>query len=177
MKNVNHIRNVKLILNVKTYNTYMWTEKNMNGQIYTLRLKLTDFINSSLEELVVEKINEANVHHSFKLQLWYDEGEVTAKDLKLFLENYESLLKYKTTIRADSHFDRAEFTWYNIIHEDDFKLSYPYRFQYNHSCEDRVLGSLLGLEQFKKTLNFVTSEKPPKQERPVRKQKRNDYED
>ena len=66
----------------------------MNGQIYTLRLKLTDFINSPLEELVVEKINEANVHHSFKLQLWYDEGEVTAKDLKLFLENYESLLKY-----------------------------------------------------------------------------------
>ena len=149
----------------------MWTEKNMNGQIYTLRLKLTDFINSPLEELVVEKINEANVHHSFKLQLWYDEGEVTAKDLKLFLENYESLLKYKTTIRADSHFDRAEFTWYNIIHEDDFNLEYPYRFQYKHDYEDREFGVIKGLEQFKKTLKFITTEKPPRQqEKPKRKQ-------
>ena len=149
----------------------------MNGQIYTLRLKLSDIFNSPLEELVIEKINGANVHHSFKLQLWYNEDDLTPKDLKLFLEKYESLLKYKTTIKPNNEPNRAEFTLYNIIHEDDFKLSYPYRFQYNHSCEDRVLGSLLGLEQFKKTLNFVTSEKPPKQERPVRKQKRNDYED
>ena len=155
----------------------MRMERNMGGQIYTLRLKLSDFLKSPLEELVVEKINEANVHHSFKLQLWYNDEDLTPKDLKSFLEKYESLLKYKTTIKPNNEPNRAEFTWYNIIHEDDFKLSYPYRFQYNHSCEDRVLGSLLGLEQFKKTLNFVTSEKPPKQERPVRKQKRNDYED
>ena len=149
----------------------------MIGQIYSLRLKLSDIFNSPLEELAIEKISEANMNHSFKLQLWYDEGELTPSDLKLFLEKYESLLKYKTTIKPNSEPNRAEFTWYNIIHEDDFKLSYPYRFQYNHSCEDRVLGSLLGLEQFKKTLNFVTSEKPPKQEKPKRKQKRNDYED
>jgi len=148
----------------------------MGGQIYTLRLKLSDIINSPLEELVVEKINEANEHHSFKLQLWYDEGELTPKDLKLFLEKYESLLKYKTTIKPNSEPNRAEFTWYNIIHKDDFNQSYPYRFQYKHSYEDRVFGVIQGLKQFKKTLKFTTSEKPPKQhDKPKRKQKRNDY--
>ena len=149
----------------------------MGGQIYTLRLKLSDFLKSPLEELVVEKINEANVHHSFKLQLWYNDEDLTPKDLKSFLEKYESLLKYKTTIKPNNKPNRAEFTWYNIIHEDDFNLYYPYRFQYNHYCEDKVVGIIQGLEQFKKTLKFITSDKPPKQERPVRKQKRNDYED
>ena len=149
----------------------------MGGQIYTLRLKLSDIINSPLEEMVVEKINEANIHHSFKLQLWYNDGEVSSKDLKSFLEKYESLLKYKTTITSGPEPNRAEFTWYNIVHKDDFDQSYPYRFQYNHEYEDKVVGIIHGLEQFKKTLKFVTSDKPPKQERPVRKQKRNDYED
>jgi len=150
----------------------------MSGQIYTLRLKLSDILNSSLEELVIEKINEANVHHSFKLQLWYDDGEVTSKDLKSFLEKYESLLKYKTTIKPNSEPNRAEFTWYNIIHEDDFNIDYPYRFQYNHSYEDKVFGVIKGIEQFKDTLKFVTSDKPSRDDRPPkRKQKRNDYED
>ncbi len=35
----------------------------------------------------------------FKLQLWYDEGEVKPAELKSFIEKYESILHYKTTIR------------------------------------------------------------------------------
>tara|TARA_B100001996_G_C18403654_1_gene493941 strand:- start:144 stop:611 length:468 start_codon:yes stop_codon:yes gene_type:complete len=155
----------------------MRTERNMGGQIYTLRLKLSDFINSPLEESVVEKINEANVHHSFKLQLWYNEDDLTPKDLKSFLEKYESLLKYKTTIKPNNEPNRAEFTWYNIVHGDDFDSQYPYRFQYQHSNTDKVVGIILGLEQFRDCLAFITSDKPSKQERPKRKQKRNDYED
>jgi len=32
----------------------------MNGQIYALRIKLSDFLNDPLEHLVVDKINEIN---------------------------------------------------------------------------------------------------------------------
>ena len=150
----------------------------MNGQIYTLRLKLTDFINSPLEELVVEKINEANVHHSFKLQLWYDEGEVSASGLKSFIEKYESILHYKTTIRPNRENDHAQYTWYNIIHNDDKDAKYPCRFQYEHESGWKLGGVLNGLEQFRETLKFITSPKPPKLDQPLkRKQKRNDYED
>ena len=150
----------------------------MSGQIYTLRIKLTDIFNSPLEELVIEKINDANVHHSFKLQLWYNEEDLTAKDLKSFLEKYESLLHYKTTIKPNSSHDHAQFTWYNIIHNDDKDPKYPCRFQYEHQSGWKLGGVLNGLEQFRDCLKFVTSPKPPKPEHQVkRKQKRNDYED
>ena len=146
------------------------------GQIYALRLKLSDFINTEYESLVIDRINEANKTHTFKLQLWYDEGEVTSKDLKLFMEKYESLLHYKTTIRPNRAVDRSQFTWYDIIHEEDIEEGYPYRFRFVGS-EDRLTCVFQGIENFKSCLLFITSDKPSKQEKPKRKQKRNDYED
>jgi len=56
-------------------------------------------------------------------------------------------------------------------------VKYPCRFQYEHDIGWRLSGVLKGLEQFRGCLKFVTSPKPPKQEKPIRKQKRNDYED
>ena len=150
----------------------------MNGAIYALRIKLSDFINDPLDHLVIDKINEINSVRTFKLQLWYDEGEIKAKDLKSFMKKYESLLHYKTTIRPNRVADHAQFTWYNIIHGDDKDLYYPCRFQYEHDIGWRLSGVLKGLEQFRDCLKFVTSPKPPKQDHPPkRKQKRNDYED
>ena len=153
----------------------------MNGAIYALRLKLSDFINDPLEHLVVDKIHEIYKVHTFKLQLWYDEGEVSPSGLKSFIKKYESLLHYKTTIRPNRDADHAQFTWYNIIHKDDKDLKYPCRFQYEHESGWKLGGTMNGLEQFKSCLEFVTSPKPSRQdghrERPKRKQKRNDYED
>ena len=150
----------------------------MNGAIYALRLKLSDFLNDPLEHLVVDKIHDIYKIHTFKLQLWYDDGEVTAKDLKSFIEKYESLLHYKTTIRPNRDNDHAQFTWYNIIHNDDKEQKYPCRFQYEHDIGWKLSGVLKGLEQFRDCLKFVTSPKPPRPDHQVkRKQKRNDYED
>ena len=150
----------------------------MNGAIYALRIKLSDFLNDPLEHLVVDKIHDVYKVHTFKLQLWYDDNEVTAKDLKSFIEKYESILHYKTTIRPNRDNDHAQFTWYNIVHNEDKDEKYPCRFQYEHDIGWRLSGVLKGLEQFSGCLKFVTSPKPPKQDHPPkRKQKRNDYED
>ena len=146
------------------------------GGIYALRLKLSDFLNDPLESSVVDKIHEIYKIQNFKLQLWYDEGELTPADLKSFIEKYESLLHYKTTIRPNRTRDFAQFTWYNIIHKDDKVIDFPLRFQYIHESGWRLGGVLDGLEQFRDCLKFVTSEKPSKQNKPKRKQKRNDYE-
>ena len=149
----------------------------MNGAIYALRLKLSDFLNDPLESLVVDKIHEIYKIQNFKLQLWYDEGEVTAKDLKSFIEKYERILHYKTTIRPNRDADHAQFTWYNIIHKDDKDTKYPCRFQYIHGSGWKLSGVLNGLEEFSDCLKFVTSEKPSRDDRhPKRKQKRNDHE-
>ena len=151
----------------------------MNGAIYALRIKLSDFLKDPLEHLVVDKIHEIYKIQNFKLQLWYDDDEVTAKDLKSFIEKYERILHYKTTIRPNRIRDFAQFTWYNIIHNDDkVDPDYVCRFQYIHESGWRLGGVLDGLEQFRDCLKFVTSPKPPRQEKPMkRKQKRNDYED
>ena len=150
----------------------------MNGAIYALRLKLSDFLNDPLEHLVIDKINEINKVRTFKLQLWYDEGEVKPAELKSFIEKYERILHYKTTIRPNRERDFAQFTWYNIVHSDDKVPNYVCRFQYVHDSGWRLGGIIDGLEQFSGCLKFVTSPKPPRQDRPPkRKQKRNDYED
>ena len=150
----------------------------MSGAIYALRIKLSDFINDPLEHLVVDKIHDIYKIHTFKLQLWYDEGEVAAKDLKSFIEKYESILHYKTTIRPNRDADHAQFTWYNIIFGEDKDEKYPCRFQYVHDNGWKLSGVLNGLEQFRDCLKFVTSPKPSRDDRPPkRKQKRNDYED
>ena len=150
----------------------------MTGQIYALRVKLSDFLNDPLEHLVIDKIHEIYKVHTFKLQLWYDEGEVKPAELKSFIEKYESILHYKTTIRPNRDNDHAQFTWYNIVHKDDKDQDYVCRFQYEHDIGWRLSGVLKGLEQFRDCLKFVTSPKPPRQDHPPkRKQKRNDYED
>ena len=150
----------------------------MSGAIYALRIKLSDFINDPLEHLVVDKIHEIYKIHTFKLQLWYDEGEVKPAELKSFIKKYERILHYKTTIRPNRDADHAQFTWYNIIHNDDKDEKYPCRFQYIHDIGWKLSGVLKGLEEFSGCLKFVTSPKPSRDDRPPkRKQKRNDYED
>ena len=144
------------------------------GAIYALRIKLSDFLNDPLGHLVIDKIHEIYKIQNFKLQLWYDEEDLTPADLKSFIEKYESLLHYKTTIRPNRHLDRSQFTWYNIVHIDDKDPNYVCRFEYEHYSGWRTGGVLAGLEQFEKTLKFITTPKPPKQENRVRKQKRND---
>jgi hypothetical protein len=146
----------------------------MNGNIFALRLKLSDFLKDPLGHLVIDKIHEIYKIQNFKLQLWYDEEDLTPADLKSFIEKYESLLHYKTTIRPNRTRDFAQFTWFNIIHNDDKDPDYVCRFQYIHESGWRTGGVLAGLEQFEKTLKFTTTPKPPKQETQVRKQKRND---
>ena len=150
----------------------------MNGAIYALRIKLSDFLNDPLESLVVDKIHEIYKIHTFKLQLWYEDGEVKPAELKSFIEKYESILHYKTTIRPNRSADHAQFTWYNIVHDGDKDVKYPCRFQYEHESGWKLGGVLNGLEQFRDCLQFVTSPKPSRDDRPPkRKQKRNDYED
>ena len=146
----------------------------MNGNIFALRLKLSDFLKDPLEHLVVDKIHEIYKIQNFKLQLWYDEGEITSAGLKSFIEKYEKILHYKTTIRPNRSRDFAQFTWFNIIHNDDKDPDYVCRFQYIHESGWRTGGGLAGLEQFEKTLKFIVTPKPPKQENHHRKQKRND---
>ena len=135
----------------------------------SLRLKLTDFINTKLESTIMEKINKIHkeLHIAVMLNLWFDDGEITNKDLKEFLMRWEDKLSFKTIVKQGSDIKTNDFIWFDII-----PSGLPYtsnkRFQFKYSNTNSVLN---GLQQFYEVAKFTTSEKP------IKKQKRNDYED
>ena len=50
--------------------------------VVRLRLRLTDFIDTIIEDWVIDKINEIYKINQFKLHLWYDEDDLTSPNLK-----------------------------------------------------------------------------------------------
>ena len=53
----------------------------------SLRLKLSDFINTDIEQNVMDMINDAHLklNSAILLYLWYDEDELPLSELKIFL--------------------------------------------------------------------------------------------
>lgn len=141
---------------------------------FSLRMKLSYFLNNELESIVIDKINKIYDIYPFKLQLWYDDGEISPSDLKGFLDRYEKILHYKTTITVGNIHRINEFTWFNIVHKKDILLNYPFRFQYWFTGNSDFIGLMNGLDEFKDCISFITTPKPKKFNRPKRKQKRND---
>tara|TARA_X000001382_G_scaffold114374_1_gene92653 strand:+ start:728 stop:1129 length:402 start_codon:yes stop_codon:yes gene_type:complete len=129
----------------------------------TARLKLTDFIESEIEEWVIERVNEIYKIRQFKLHLWYNEGELKPKQLKTFLEKYEKQLHFRTKITPTFELGTNDFIWFDII-PDEMTISDYTRFTFKGDIVN-------GLNQFQDTLNFCQK---PKNEKPIRKQKRND---
>ena len=144
----------KHLLNVRTYKMHS----------ITLRLKLTEFIDTEIEEYVIDKINQIYKIGQFKLHLWYNKDEVKSSQIKTFLEKYEKLLHYKTTITPTQEVGTDIFVWFDIIPDRKYECN---RARYTY--EGNVLA---GLNQFGKTHEFC--KKPKNNDKPIRKQKRND---
>ena len=138
----------------------------------SLKLKLSDFIDEEHQERIIMRINKmySSLHYSFKLKLWYDEGEIKPKELKSFIQKWESTLQYKTIIKPTAVDMLNDFTWFDIT-PDTNTAEYQTRFRYVYPEGYHWYGILNGLDEFESVAKFCTTEKPPK-----RKQKRNDYE-
>ena len=135
----------------------------------SLRLKLSDFINTDIEQEVMNKINEA--HNELQivvlLYLWFEEGEIVNKDLKEFLIKWEDKLSFKTVIKQGHEIKFSDFVWFDIVPVSAPTTTYK-RFEYKYTKYDKILD---GLKEFYNVITFTTSEKP------IKRQKRNDYED
>ena len=135
----------------------------------SLRLKLSDFINTDIEQEVIEKINK--VHNELQitvlLYLWFEESEINSKDLKEFLMKWEDKLSFKTVVKQGFYISTSEFIWFDIV-PVNIPTSSRNRFRYQYSESNKILD---GLQEFYNVTKFTTSDKPEK------RQKRNDYED
>ena len=135
----------------------------------SLRLKLSDFINTDIEQDVIKKINNIHkeLHTTVLLYLWFEEDEISSKDLKEFLMKWEDKLSFKTVVKRGHDISFSEFIWFDIV-PVNIPTSSRNRFRYQYVSYNKILD---GLQEFYNVTKFTTSEKP------VRKQKRNDYED
>ena len=135
----------------------------------SLRVKLSDFMNTDIEQEVMNKINDA--HTEFRvtvlLYLWFEEGELSNKDLKDFLMRWEDKLTFKTVVKQGHQLMLNDYIFFDIIPvgtPDNISK----RFSYSYINTDKILN---GLQEFYNVVKFTTSDKPTK------RQKRNDYED
>ena len=135
----------------------------------SLRLKLSDFINTDIEEKVMNIINHAHNELSVVvlLYLWFEEGEIVSKDLKKFLIKWEDKLSFKTIVKQSYNIRPNEFIFWDIIPVGAPSNEWC-RFTYNYVNKENILE---GLKKFSEYTKFITTDKP------VKKQKRNDYED
>ena len=135
----------------------------------SLRLKLSDFINSDIEDEVMKKINNVHseLHATVLLYMWFEEGEVKGKDLKEFLMRWEDKLTFKTVVKQGHKLMLNDYIFFDIIPVGT-PDTVSKRFSYGYINTDKILD---GLQEFYNVVKFTTSEKPTK------RQKRNDYED
>ena len=135
----------------------------------SLRLKLSDFINTELESKIMEKINNIHneLHIAVMLYLWIDEDEINSTDLKKFLMRWETKLSFRTVVKQGSYIKPNDFIWFDIVPSETPHTSNK-RFEFTYITKEHIL---YGLEDFYNVAKFTTSEKP------VKRQKRNDYED
>ena len=135
----------------------------------SLRLKLSDFINTDIEQEVMKKINNVHneLHTTVLLYLWFEEDEINSKDLKEFLMKWEDKLTFKTVVKQGFYINTSEFIWFDVIPTNTPSSPYK-RFEYQYSESNKILD---GLQEFYNIAKFTLSEKP------MRKQKRNDYDD
>ena len=135
----------------------------------SLRLKLSDFINTDMEEAVMNKINSIHTELSVTvlLYLWFEENEINSTDLKKFLMSWEDKLSFRTIVKQGSKLSTDQFIWFDIIPTNTLS-NLRNRFQYCYTEPNKILD---GLDEFYNITKFTISDKPTK------RQKRNDYED
>jgi len=135
----------------------------------SLRLKLSDFINSDIEKVVMSKVND--IHNDLNitvlLYLWFEEDEINSTNLKKFLMSWEDKLSFRTIVKQGCKLSADQFVWFDVI-PTNVTSNLRNRFQYCYSKPNKILD---GLDEFYNITKFTISDKPTK------RQKRNDYED
>tara|TARA_A100001011_G_C14082333_1_gene745022 strand:- start:304 stop:717 length:414 start_codon:yes stop_codon:yes gene_type:complete len=132
----------------------------------SIRLKLSDFINTEHENVIMDMINQAHIelNASVILYLWFDDD---VEGLRDFLLKWEPKLAFKTIVKNNGKVSFDEFIFYDIVPLDTPSNS-SYRFRYSYKEPEQIID---GLKEFYNITKFITSDKP------IKKQKRNDYED
>ena len=136
-------------------------------------MKLDDFTNEKVEKGILQELeNIQKISNGIvSLQLWFDDAKNNSFDLGKILESMEEAHHWKTSIKAISKMRDSDYVWFDIRSEEDLNtLNGNFRFQYRYHEPSQIAN---GLVKFSEAIKFF-KDKPPKEKKVERKQKRND---
>ena len=134
-------------------------------RVANIRLKLSDFIETDLEDIIMSRIKsiEQKLSMKFVLYFWLD----TNINLKAFYDRWKDNLSIKTIIKNDSSLKANEFIFFDIAPSDiDYNSNVRFQTKYNYIEEIPMM-----LNQMYDVAKFTTRSQE------MKPQKRNDYED
>ena len=135
-------------------------------RVLNIRLKLSDFIDTPLEDIIMEKIKkiEQSLSIKFVIYFWLGDEDV---NLKKFYERWKDNLSIKTIIKNDSALRANEYIFFDIAPKS-IGYNSNVRFQSKYETVEEIPNILSGLYNVAKFTTSTQNRKP---------QKRNDYED
>jgi len=129
----------------------------------SLRMKLSEFINTDYEPIIMEYIDECHTRKPFFLNFWCKEGEIDVDTINRFADEHKSKLHIRTVIKSTATLEPNDFIWYDIIRpEDDLQMGDCRRFVHNYKSVEELIGCL---KSFSDCAVFCAGEKPKKQKR------------
>ena len=99
--------------------------------------------------------------------LWYDDGELSSKDIQNFISKYSVNTKIKIIIKPKLIDTSNNFIFFDMIY-CTAKPTKNHRLKFTYKTLNDIIE---GIKELDKILEFITKEKPKKL------QKRNDHED
>ena len=145
---------------------------NHLGKI-SIRMKLDDFTNEEVEKEILQELeNIQKISNGIvELRLWFDDKKDNSFDLGKILESMEEAHHWKTSIKAVSKMKSSDYVWFDVRCVEDLNaLNGNFRFQYRYHEPSQIA---TGLSKFSEAIRFF-KDKPPKEKKVERKQKRND---
>lgn len=138
---------------------------------FSLRMKLEEFIKDDYENKILNKLEElqGNTSAIISLILWFDDD--FKGNLKEAVDSIQDAHHWNTKIIQKSTIKESDFVWWDMRSYNDlhaFKSNF--RFQYQYINESQLLS---GIEKFSEAITFFKN-RPPKEKKIERKQKRND---
>ena len=100
-------------------------------RVANIRLKLSDFIETDLEDIIMSRIKsiEQKLSMKFVLYFWLD----TDINLKAFYDRWKDNLSIKTIIKNDNSLKANEFIFFDIAPSDiNYNSNVRFQTKYNY---------------------------------------------
>lgn len=109
----------------------------------TVRLKLTDFLNSEVEDTIISFLQMIEKETpTFKILFWYDKNEISGDSLLKFRKKYkDEIEKLEIDIVQRSAFN--ESVWYDIIKNEDSEKINNFKFRSTYTDMDNIIDCIM----------------------------------